>query len=163
MAPRKAFRIHNRVLNPMVRPILGSPLHALLDRSLMLLTVTGRRSGVERTFPVQYAQSGDDLFVYVGASPDKRWWRNVVGGVPAQVVVRGKRLEATAETIERSADRARALGTWLTRYPSVARRLRVSRAGKEWDAYELARAAEDIVMVRVHEVAGGSPSQRPDA
>jgi hypothetical protein len=94
----------------------------------MLLTVTGRGSGTERTFPVRYAESGGDLFVYVGVSPEKRWWRNVVGGAPARIVLGGRRLAATAETIEDPAERARALGAWLTRFPAAARKLRVSRS-----------------------------------
>src|SRR4051812_32430351 len=55
-APRRAGRsmwVLNRVVNPIVRAVLRSRLHPLLSRRLVLLRVTGRRSG--RTFELRSA------------------------------------------------------------------------------------------------------------
>lgn len=46
----------NRVVNPLVRAPFRSPLHPLLSRRLVLLRVTGRRSGRTFELPVGYVQ-----------------------------------------------------------------------------------------------------------
>lgn len=85
----------NRIANPFVSLILRSPLHGMLSRSLLLMTVTGRRSGRPLTFPVQYVRRGDDLLVVSRAN--RRWWRNLEGGAPVTVLLRGKTREGIAE------------------------------------------------------------------
>jgi hypothetical protein len=57
--------------------VLRSPLHGLLSRRTALITVTGRRSGREFTFPVGYEQRGDGVCITVGSPEHKRWWRNL--------------------------------------------------------------------------------------
>lgn len=43
-------------MNPVVKALIRSRLHGLASGSLALITVTGRRSGREHTFPVGYRQ-----------------------------------------------------------------------------------------------------------
>jgi F420H(2)-dependent quinone reductase len=85
----------NRYVNPVVRAILRSPAHPLLSSHLMLLTVTARRSGREFTIPVGYTRHGDRLVVSLQWPERKRWWRNLEGGAPVAVVVRGVRRTGT--------------------------------------------------------------------
>ena len=47
--------------NPVVRAVLGSPLHGALDRALLVLHVVGRRTGRRYDIPVAYAELGDSL------------------------------------------------------------------------------------------------------
>lgn len=84
----------NRIANPFVTLILRSPLHGMFSRSLLLMTVTGRRSGRLLTFPVQYVVRGDDLLV--ASRSNRRWWRNLEGGAPVTVLLRGKTREGFA-------------------------------------------------------------------
>lgn len=93
MAP---FATMNRTVNPLVRAILRSPAHGLLSRRVMLITVTGRRSGRSFTFPVQYRREGTRITIGVGAPERKRWWRNLRGGAPVTVEVRRIRHPGTA-------------------------------------------------------------------
>lgn len=86
----------NRTVNPLVGLVLRSPAHRLLSGSLLLLTVTGRRSGRSFTFPVGYAQRGDRLTVTAAWPERKRWWRNLRGGAPVTVLLRGTRRTGTA-------------------------------------------------------------------
>lgn len=71
------FAISNRTINPIVTALLRSRGRGLLGRRIALLTVTGRRSGREHTFPVHFARTGDHLTIAVGAAGRKRWWRNL--------------------------------------------------------------------------------------
>jgi F420H(2)-dependent quinone reductase len=83
------FALVNRTVNPLLRALLDSPAHGLVSGHLMLITVTGRRSGRTFTFPVGYHQDGDRLRVNLDWPERKRWWRNLRGGAPVAVLLRG--------------------------------------------------------------------------
>ena len=84
------FAALNRTGNPFVGLLLRSPLHRLLSGNLALITVTGRQTGREHTFPVAYSQDGDLVTVNVGAPEHKRWWRNLrEPGAPVHIRLRG--------------------------------------------------------------------------
>ncbi|GLX99530.1 nitroreductase/quinone reductase family protein [Herbidospora sp. NBRC 101105] len=77
-----------RVVNAVVRWILMSPLHDLLSRFVVLLVITGRRSGRVFAIPVRYAEDGDVLTVV--SRRGRTWWRNLEGGAALTVVLRGR-------------------------------------------------------------------------
>jgi F420H(2)-dependent quinone reductase len=88
-AGRARFVVMNRLVNPFVAGLLRSPLHSLLSGRLALITVTGRRSGTRHTFPVGYRAAGDVVTIAVVAPESKLWWRNVRGGAPVALRLRG--------------------------------------------------------------------------
>jgi hypothetical protein len=57
---------------PFVVALLRSPLHGFMDRSTLLLTYTGRKSGKAYTTPVNYLRDGDTLLVV--SSCKHIWW-----------------------------------------------------------------------------------------
>jgi len=83
-------------MNPIVRSILRSPVHWLLSPGLMLLTVTGRRTGKVYTIPVGYHETDDAIVVLVSEAPSKVWWRNYLEPGPVGLRVRGRDLRGTA-------------------------------------------------------------------
>jgi F420H(2)-dependent quinone reductase len=84
------FTLLNRVINPLVRLLIRSPLHPLVSRRIALITFTGRRSGRRYTIPVGYQIAGTRLTITVGSPERKVWWRNLRGtGAPVELVVRG--------------------------------------------------------------------------
>jgi hypothetical protein len=87
-------------LNPLLVAVLRSPFHFLLSRGLGLLTVTGRRTGHRRTFPVGYQLVGDRIIILASEAHKKRWWRNYRTPAPATVLVRGKELTGTGRLLE---------------------------------------------------------------
>jgi hypothetical protein len=82
--------------NPLVCAVLRSPAHWLLSPALMLLTVTGRRSGRRYTIPVSYHQLDDCIVVLVAEARTKQWWRNYRSPGPIELRLRGKARSATA-------------------------------------------------------------------
>ena len=76
----RRWAIFNHTVNPLTKALLRSPLHRLRSDKLALITVTGRRSGREFTFPVSYEQAGDRVSITVGFAEQKLWWRNLTGG-----------------------------------------------------------------------------------
>jgi deazaflavin-dependent oxidoreductase (nitroreductase family) len=81
------------VINPLVERLLRSPLHGVVSDSLMLITFTGRKTGNEYTTPVGYRQSGDTLTVFTQSD----WWKNLRGGQPVRVHLRGEERSGVAE------------------------------------------------------------------
>lgn len=82
----RPFALWNRTGNRAVALLLRSPLHPLVSRQLALITVTGRRSGHDYTFPVGYRRAGERVTIPVGWPERKLWWRNLQGG--ARVLLR---------------------------------------------------------------------------
>jgi hypothetical protein len=108
-------------LNPLVAWLLRSPLHPLLAWGLMLVTVTGRRSGRVYTIPVGYQRDGDALVVLVSKPARKQWWRNYRERRPIGVCLWGRSVRGHAvvvppgspafrEAIERTFSRVPGLG-----------------------------------------------------
>jgi len=88
-ASHTPFTVVNRTANPLIRTILRTPLHPLLSGRMALITVTGRKTGRTFTFPVGYERSADTVRITVGWPERKRWWRNLRGGAPVRVRLRG--------------------------------------------------------------------------
>ena len=83
------FALWNRSGNRVIALLLRSSAHPLLSRQLTLITITGRRSGREHTFPVAYKQDGEHLAIPVMWPERKLWWRNLRGGAPVRLRHRG--------------------------------------------------------------------------
>lgn len=73
------------LLNHIIPLVLRSPLHGLLSKNLLLLTYTGRKSGTQYMIPVTYFEDGGTILVF----SNQRWWRNLRGGVPVTLRLRG--------------------------------------------------------------------------
>ncbi len=85
-------------LNKMMHWILRSPLHGVVSKNIMLITVTGRKSGKKYTLPVSYARDGD----LVLCSTDRAvgsWWKNLRGGADVTLRLRGKDIAGHATVI----------------------------------------------------------------
>ena len=91
------FAVFNRTVNPLTRAVLRSPAHGLLSKNLALITVTGRRSGREFTFPVGYSREGDRVEIVVGWPERKIWWRNLRQGGRVRLLLAGEELSGWAQ------------------------------------------------------------------
>ncbi|GAA4551150.1 nitroreductase/quinone reductase family protein [Pseudonocardia xishanensis] len=84
------------LVNPLVRGVLRSPLHGALDSALLILHVTGRRSGRRFDIPVGYIElDGAHLVV-----TQHTWRANLRGGAEVEVTIRGARVAMHAEVDE---------------------------------------------------------------
>ena len=73
--------------NPVVRMLLGSPLHGVLDDSFLVLHLTGRKTGRRYDIPVGYVDMEGKLAVVTVS----RWRVNLRGGADVEVTLRGRR------------------------------------------------------------------------
>ncbi|MFL5780732.1 MAG: nitroreductase/quinone reductase family protein [Thermoleophilaceae bacterium] len=84
------FALFNRTGNRVVSGLVRTPvLHRLVSGRIALITVTGRRSGRQFTFPVFYTQDGDRVTIEVGWPERKVWWRNLRDGGEVRMRLRG--------------------------------------------------------------------------
>jgi deazaflavin-dependent oxidoreductase (nitroreductase family) len=92
----------------LIRLTRGRIAH-LWHRQVLLLTTRGRRSGRERTVPLQFFPDGDTLIVVAansGLSSPPGWYFNLTATPAARVEVAGRTLNVRAE--ELPADQAAA-------------------------------------------------------
>jgi hypothetical protein len=109
-------------LNPMVAWLLRSPLHPLLGGILILLRVTGRRTGRRYWIPVGYQRDGDTLTVLVSKAPRKQWWRNYREPGPVDLLLRGRTLHGRAHVVPpNSAAFREAMDRTFRRLPGLGR------------------------------------------
>ncbi len=143
----------NKLVNPLIRLILRSPLGSVWGAAPLLITYRGRKSGQEYTLPVQYAPDGNTLYIIVGMPEQKTWWRNLRGGAPVQVTLRGKTRPGYALLLQPDTDReamVRGMELYLGRFPSMAGRHQVQRESDgRLNAADLERAATRVRMIRV--------------
>jgi hypothetical protein len=108
------------VINPVMSRLLRSPLHPLVSDSVMLLTFIGSKTGEEYTTPVGYWVKDGHLIV----TTQSPWWRNLRGGQPVSMQVRGQQREGIATPYPDPEDVAQYIEAFLDRRGTdVARRL----------------------------------------
>jgi deazaflavin-dependent oxidoreductase (nitroreductase family) len=132
--------------------LLRSPFSRPLDRSVMLITVRGRRTGAEYTLPVQYARGEKAIWVIAARHERKTWWRNLLREGPVVLRVRGHELNGRAQALtgeSAPAEVEQGLRTYFRRFPGLARRYRIVGKGGSIDAGLLRDLAKRTVIVRV--------------
>jgi hypothetical protein len=73
----------NKVMLPVMR---SGPGRRLFGGSMAIVSYTGRKSGREVSFPVNYRRSGEEIVIGVMAPDAKTWWRNFTGdGAPIRL------------------------------------------------------------------------------
>ena len=87
------------VFNSLVKLILRSPVHGVLSKGVLLITYTGRKSGKQYSTPASYVRDGDVILVF--SNPERQWWKNLRGGAPVIVLIRGREYTGTAEPVAR--------------------------------------------------------------
>ncbi|MBN9110762.1 MAG: nitroreductase family deazaflavin-dependent oxidoreductase [Pseudonocardia sp.] len=83
-------------INPVVRGLARSRLHSLVDAQVLVLHVTGRRTGRRYDIPVGFTDLGDALLVVT----QHRWRVNLRGGAEVMVTHRGRTRPMTAVLTE---------------------------------------------------------------
>ena len=86
-----------KVMNPIMKGLLRSPLHGLLDGTLMLLTYTGCKTGKQYTIPIGYFVWGQGELMSFSSA---RWWTNLRSSKSVWLLLKGRRVQAVPTVIE---------------------------------------------------------------
>ena len=95
-------------LNPLFVGLLRAPiLHWTQSRFLILLTITGRKSGKTYTIPVGYQRYDDKLVTLVSKAKRKNWWRNFREPWPVEILYRRTTIRTEGRLLARDSDEFR--------------------------------------------------------
>lgn len=127
--------------------ILRSPLHGLLSNGMLLVTVTGRKTGRKITFPVGYYHEGEYLWVIT--SRDRTWWKNLRGGAEVSLLLKRKPITAIAEPdLDEKSVEAR-MYDYVKYVPQATKPLGIRMENGKPNAEDIARTAKDRLFVRI--------------
>lgn len=142
-----------KIVNPLVRLILRSPLHGLMSDTLLLITYRGHKTGREYSLPVQYVQTGQTIYIMPGMPERKTWWRNLKETSPVQITLRGQFLAGHATVLKPTSDSEsilEGLCLFLRRFPEMAKVHHIGiGADRNFIAAELQQAAKQAVIIHV--------------
>lgn len=142
-------RLLYRSINVLMRLMLCSPLHALFSGRVMLLEVTGRRSGRTYVVPVGYVHGRENDVCFTSGRWSV-WWKNLRGGAAVTARMRGRPLRGTARVVTEGEAVVRGLDAFLLKFPGTASRygVRLNADGRP-DPEDLQAAARDGSAVMV--------------
>ena len=127
--------------------VLRSPFHGILSGGMMLITITGRKTGKKYTTPVGYYREDDCLWVIT--SRDRTWWKNLRGGAEVSLLLKRKPVTAIAEPdLDEKAVEAR-MYDYVKHVPQAAKPMGVRMENGNVNADDIARTAKDRLFVRI--------------
>jgi F420H(2)-dependent quinone reductase len=106
-----------RVVNVPMRAVLGLPFATPLSRRLMLVFLTGRKTGKSYRQPVSYVRDGEVLLTPGGGN----WKLNLVDGRPVRIRLRGRDVLARPELVSDADEIERLLGIMTAANPMAGR------------------------------------------
>ncbi len=103
-ASRQAFKLFNRLMLLLWRLGLGPMVNAVPETGgqIMVLSHTGRRSGLPRRTPVNYAIVDNDIYCAAGFGSVSDWYRNVLARPQVEVWLPEGWWQGVAEDISMS-------------------------------------------------------------
>ena len=139
-----------RVLNPVIKAVLRSPLHRLGSKTIALLRFRGRLSGREFVTPLSYVRN--DQTVWFLSDHSTNWWKNFrEGDVPVSIEIARSTVNGTARLWDGDTDELREhVSRYLCALPRDAK-----VAGIKLDQNKvpieasLVKVAPTLVMVQV--------------
>ena len=143
----------NKIVNPLIRLILRSPLHKIMSDSLLVITCCGRKTGRKYSLPVQYVQAGNTIYIMPGMPEQKTWWRNLKEAASVQLTLRGQSVAGKAVVLKPDAD-ADAIfagfALYIKRFPALTKVHHIQmESDGSFNSEDLRRAASKAVIIRV--------------
>ncbi|MEI7845255.1 MAG: nitroreductase/quinone reductase family protein [Chloroflexota bacterium] len=126
--------------------ILRSPLHGMLSKSMMLITITGRKTGKKFSIPVGYYE--DRGYLWTVSSRDRTWWRNLQGGAEVLLHLKGKDVRAFSDTDLNEESVCARLVDFLIHMPQAPRSFGVRMENKIPNAEDVARVGKTRLFVK---------------
>ena len=141
-----------RWFNGAISWILRSPMHALVSKDMMLITVTGRKTGTEYTLPVSYAREGD--IVICSADRSRGWWKNVRSGDTVTLQLCGRKVPGRAKVISEDKEALiKGMETMLVQVPRDAKHVDVRLDENNRPlAEDLVRATDFRIIIEIKEL-----------
>jgi deazaflavin-dependent oxidoreductase (nitroreductase family) len=143
----------NGISRRMVRTYHGN---SRVSRMVLLLTTTGRKSGLPRTTPLQYEVIDSVYYVASARGPAADWFRNLQANPHVQVRAGDNQFDALAEAITDPIRVADFLEYRLQRHPRmIGAMLRMEGLPADHTRDELEKFAAEKAVVVLHKLNPG--------
>jgi len=141
-----------KLYNPLVIWLLRSPFHGLIDKSTVLITFTGRKSGKTYTFPVSYMRDGDTLMMI--SRREHSWWKNFRGGIQVTLRLQGRTVKARGEVFTDAEIVTNKLLMFLRQFPGYQRlmHMRLAADGQPENPEAFQRFVQGMVIIQMREL-----------
>ncbi len=127
--------------------VLRSPFHGMLSSGMMLITLTGRKTGKTYTIPVGYYVEGEYLWVIT--SRERKWWKNLQGGAEVRLLLKRKPAHGIANVeLDEKAVEAR-MYEYLRHVPQAAKPMKIHVEDGKPNSTDIATTAKDRLFVKI--------------
>lgn len=127
--------------------VLRSPLHGMLSNGIMLITMTGRKTGKIFTTPVGFYEEGG--YVWVITSRERTWWKNLQGGAKVDLLLKRKPVTGFADVeLDEKSVLAR-MPEYLQHIPQAAKQMKIRIQDGKPNQDDIANAAKDRLFVKI--------------
>jgi hypothetical protein len=132
--------------NSFIALLLHTPLRFLLGDT-MLITVTGRVTGKPYSTPVGFYEEGGCLWVL--SKRERTWWRNLRGGAPVTLYLRGRTRQGFGEAILDESSFTPLIESYLRAVPMAARPLGARMQDGKIHPEDAGRLAAERLFIRI--------------
>ena len=126
---------------------LRSPFHGMLSNGMMLITVTGRKTGKKYTTPVGFYREGDMLWILT--SRDRTWWKNLNGGATVDLLLKRKQARGFAELEQDDFVVQARLCDYIKYIPQAAKPMGIRIENGQPNPEDVARLTKDRLFVKI--------------
>ena len=121
-----------------------------MGKLILILTTTGRKSGLPRSTPLQYEEHGDMYYIGAARGMAADWLRNLQAEPNAQVQIADKSIAVRGEVIFDVQDIVAYLQMRLKRRPVMMRAMLLMHGLPPWaKARQLRKLAEGLAVVQL--------------
>ena len=126
-------------------------LGPLVGRVILLLTTTGRKTGLPRVTPLQYEEIDNAIYVASARGVKSDWFRNILANPCVTVQLRSSDFQGIAQPITDPKSIADFLELRRLRHPHMIRAiLKAEGLPKDPSRAELEKYASKLAMVIIH-------------
>ena len=127
--------------------VLRSPLHGMLSNGMMLITITGRKTGKTYTTPVGYYM--EDGTMWVITSRERTWWKNLQGGAKVDLLLKRKPITGIADVdLDEKSVEARMV-EYLHHVPQAAKPMKIRMEDGKPNQEDISTTAKDRLFVKI--------------
>jgi deazaflavin-dependent oxidoreductase (nitroreductase family) len=139
-----------RLLKYPPRLVYNLGLGSIIGNLVLLLTTTGRKSGLNRVTPLQYEEIDGKLYIGSARGTKADWFLNIQADPQVEVRVKTRCFQGIAEPVTDPESIADFLEVRLQRHPRmVGGMLRAEGLPPNPSHAQLATHAENLAMVRI--------------
>ena len=127
--------------------VLRSPFHRMFSDGMLLITVSGRKSGRQYTFPVAYFP-GEGVF-WILTLRHRTWWRNLRQGAKVTLLLKRRLISGWARPELDEANVEILLRDYLRHFPQAVGALDIKVVEGILNPDDISRVAKELLFVRI--------------